>query len=107
MLSALITGKIITVDQIIKVADYLEETKANYVRLIKADKEKNNDVYIDNGDYHYYSTYNPKLEYEIRYTDGRETTTQDVSAQACSTTQPSTWARKCLGRKRRKRRKAE
>ena len=73
-----ITGKIISVEQMIKVAEYLEETKGNYDRLIKADKEKNNDVYIDKGDYHYYSTYNPKLEYEIRYTDGRETTTQDI-----------------------------
>ena len=73
-----ITGKIITVDQIEKVADYLEQTKANYDRLIKGDKEKNNDTYIDKGDYHYYAVTMPKLEYEIRYTDGRETTTQDI-----------------------------
>ena len=73
-----ITGKIITVDQIEKVADYLEQTKANYDRLIKGDKEKNNDTYIDKGDYHYYAVTMPKLEYEIRYTDGRETTTEDI-----------------------------
>ena len=73
-----ITGKIVTVEQIEKVADYLEQTKANYDRLIKEDKTKNQDTYFDKGDYHYYVTSMPKLEYEIRYEDGRETKTEDI-----------------------------
>ena len=73
-----ITGKIITVDQIIKVADYLEETRAHYDRLMKEDKLKNNDTYLNKGDYHYYAITDPKVEYEIRFIDGRETTTQDI-----------------------------
>lgn len=73
-----ITGKIVTVEQIEKVADYLLETKNNYDRLIKEDKQKNQDAYITHGDYNYYTNYMPKLEYEINYEDGRSTKTEDI-----------------------------
>ena len=73
-----ITGKIVTPEQIIEVSEYLQKTKDFYVNAIKADKEKNNDVYFDKGSYKYYAYTQPKVEYDISYKDGRSVKTQDT-----------------------------
>ncbi len=72
-----IENKIISVDQIIEVSDYLEKTKKYYLDLINKDKEKNNNAYFNSGEYNYYSYLLPKVEYTISYTDGRNTKTED------------------------------
>lgn len=73
-----ITNKIITVEQIKEAADYIEKTKNYYCQLIKDDKERNDNKSFDDATYKYYTSYLPKAEYTVRYTDGREFKTEDV-----------------------------
>lgn len=73
-----IANKIISVEQIIDTARYIEKTKDYYNQLIKSDLEKNQNTYFENGEYKYYTSYMPKTEFTINYTDGREVKTADI-----------------------------
>ncbi len=72
-----IQNKIITIEQIIEVSDYLQKTLKHYLDLINQDLERNNNAYFDDAVYKYYTSYKPHIEYEIKYLDGREIKTED------------------------------
>ena len=72
-----IQNKIVTVEQIIEVSDYLQKTLKYYLDLINQDLAKNNNAYFDDAVYKYYTSYKPHIEYEIKYLDGREIKTED------------------------------
>lgn len=72
-----IKNKIITVEQIKDVSDYLQKTCNYYIELIKQDSDKNNNVFFDRGNYKYYAFMKPELKYSISYADGREIKTED------------------------------
>lgn len=72
-----ITNKIITVDQIKEVSNYLQKTCNYYLELMKNEKIRNNDAYFDNAEYKYYFTSNPEVKYEVNYTDDRRIQTTD------------------------------
>lgn len=73
-----INNKIISVDQIKEISDYLQKTCNYYLELIAKDREKNNNTYISNGQYSYYAVSKPEVKYTITYTDNRTVNTTDV-----------------------------
>ena len=75
--SFLVQNKIITIDQIKEVSEYLKKTLNYYKDLIAQDYEKNNNASFYSGHYKYYVYIKPSLEYKIEYTDGRKIDTQD------------------------------
>lgn len=75
--SFLVQNKIITIDQIKEVSEYLKKTLNYYKDLITQDYEKNNNASFYSGHYKYYVYVKPSLEYKIEYTDGRKVDTQD------------------------------
>lgn len=83
-----IENKIISVEQIIECSNYLQKTKNYYIDLIGKDKEKNKGLYLNQAEYSYYSYMQPKLEYSITYTDGRETKTLDEYVFKDALTEP-------------------
>lgn len=72
-----IENKVITIEQIKKCSDYLQQTCQHYNNLINQDLEKNNHAYFSSGEYKYYAFIKPVVKYTIRYTDGREVDTID------------------------------
>ena len=72
-----ITNKIITIEQIKEVSNYLQKTCNYYLDLIKNDRVKNNNVYFDNAEYKYYTSSLPEVKYEINYNDDRSVQTTD------------------------------
>ena len=72
-----ITNKIITIEQIKEVSNYLQKTCNYYLNLIKNDRVKNNNVYFDNAEYQYYTSSLPEVKYEINYNDDRNVQTTD------------------------------
>ena len=72
-----IQNKIVTVEQIMEVSDYLQKTLKYYLDLINQDLAKNNNAYFDDATYKYYTSYKPHIEYTIDYLDGREVKTED------------------------------
>lgn len=75
--SFLVQNKIITVDQIKEVSEYLKKTLNYYKDLIAKDYEKNNNANFYSGNYKYYVYVQPSLEYKVEYVDGRKIDTQD------------------------------
>lgn len=73
-----INNKIISVDQIKEISDYLQKTCNYYLELIAKDRKKNNNTYISNGQYSYYAVSKPEVKYTITYTDNRTVNTTDV-----------------------------
>lgn len=75
--SFLVQNKIITIDQIKEVSEYLKKTLNYYKDQIAQDYERNNNASFYSGHYKYYVYVKPSLEYKIEYTDGRKIDTQD------------------------------
>lgn len=73
-----IVNKIIPIETIIEIANYLEDQKEEYNRLFENDKKKNmnlsysDQVYQYNGD-------TPKVEYTIKFKDGKEFTEENYN----------------------------
>lgn len=68
-----IVNKIIPIETIIEVANFLEDQKEEYNRLFERDEEKNRNLKYDEQIYEYKGN-NPKVEYTIRFKDGKEIT---------------------------------
>ena len=66
-----ITGQIITIDKILEVSDYMQSIVKRYNDLIQEDKQKNQNAFLSNANYNYYSFSNCKVEYTIDFLDGR------------------------------------
>lgn len=75
--SFLIQNKMITIDQIKEVTEYLKKTLNYYNDLIKQELQENNNANFYNGHYKHYAYTKPSLEFKIEYTDGRKVDTQD------------------------------
>lgn len=75
--SFLVQNKIITIDQIKEVSEYLKKTLNYYNDLIAQDYKKNNNASFYNGQYKYYVYVKPSLKYKIECTDGRKVDTED------------------------------
>lgn len=75
--SFLVQNKIITIDQIKEVSEYLKKTLNYFKDLIAQDYTRNNNASFYSGHYKYYIYTKPSLEYKIEYTDGRKIDTQD------------------------------
>ena len=71
-----IVNKIIPIDTIIEVANYLENQKEEYSKLFEIDQQKNKDLKYDEQVYEY-KELNSKTEYTIRFKDGKEVTKSD------------------------------
>ncbi len=72
-----ISGQIITIDKILEVSDYMQNIVKHYNDLIKEDKQKNQNAFLNNANYNYYSFTNSKVEYTIDFLDGRTLKTED------------------------------
>ena len=75
-----ISNRIISVEQIKEVSNYLQKTCNYYLDLIQQDKERTNNAYIDNAVYKYYSVSKPEVKYDIVYTDDRRVQMTDSYA---------------------------
>ena len=73
-----IVNKIVPIETIIEVANYLEDQKDEYTRLITMDIEKNKNLPYSQQVYKYKGII-PHIDYEIRFTDGREVTKPDYN----------------------------
>lgn len=83
-----ISNKVITVEQIKEVAEYIEKTKNYYVKLIKEDKERNNNKYLGQASYKYYAYSMPTAGYKINFSDGRKVETSDIYSFIDSLNEP-------------------
>lgn len=70
-----IVNKIVPIETIIEIANYLEDQKDEYSRLFEIDKQKNQDLSYSQQRYEYKGD-TPKVQYTIRFKDGREVTEQ-------------------------------
>ena len=66
-----IVNKIIPIETIVEVANYLEDQKDEYRRLFERDAQKNKDLKYSEQVYEYKGD-NPKVQYTIKFKDGRE-----------------------------------
>ncbi len=73
-----IVNKIIPVETIVEVANYLEDQKEEYKRLFEKDEEKNKNLKYNEQVYKYKGE-QPKVEYTIKFKDGREITEQNYN----------------------------
>ena len=73
-----IINKIIPIETIIEVANYLEDQKEEYNKLFKKDEQKNKNLKYNEQVYEYKGQ-NPKIEYTIRFKDGKEITEPDYN----------------------------
>ena len=73
-----IVNKIIPIETIIEVANYLEEQKEEYQRLFEKEEQKNAGLKYNEKVYEYKGD-NPKVQYTIRFKDGREITEVDYN----------------------------
>lgn len=73
-----IVNKIITLDTIIDVAKYLESQKNEYNTLFENDRIKNENLKYNEQIYEYKGD-SPKVQYTIKYKDGREVTEPDYN----------------------------
>ena len=73
-----IVNKIIPIETIIEVANYLEDQKEEYKRLFEKDTEKNKDLKYNEQVYEYKGEH-PKVQYTIKFKDGREITEPDYN----------------------------
>ncbi|MCI8640365.1 MAG: hypothetical protein HFJ59_00585 [Clostridia bacterium] len=70
-----IVNKIVPIETIIEIANYFENQKEEYNRLFELDKKKNQNLSYSEQRYEYKGD-NPKVQYTIRFKDGREVTEQ-------------------------------
>lgn len=75
-----ISNKIVCVDQIIEVAEYLENKKLYYTQLILEDEKKNEMLPYSERKYHYKGKVPKNVEYELCYTDGTKNTLTDFQS---------------------------
>lgn len=68
-----IVNKIVPIETILEIAEYLEKQKEEYDRLFEQDKKKNEGVKYSE-QIHEYDGQTSKVEYTVRYKDGREMT---------------------------------
>lgn len=68
-----IGNKIVTLDIIIKIAQYYEEKKKEYIKLLEMDRIKNKDLSYGEERYEYKGK-DPKVEYTIYFIDGKTLT---------------------------------
>ena len=68
-----IVNKIVPIETIIEAANFLEDQKDEYARLIDRDKEKNQNLSFKDQVFDYKGD-TPKLQYTIKFKDGREVT---------------------------------
>lgn len=73
-----IVNKIIPIETIVEVANYLEDQKEEYKRLFEKDAEKNKNLKYNEQVYEYKGEH-PKVEYTIRFKDGKEITEPDYN----------------------------
>lgn len=73
-----IVNKIIPIETIVEVANYLEDQKEEYKRLFERDAQKNRDLKYSDQVYEYKGE-NPKVQYTIKFKDGREITEPDYN----------------------------
>lgn len=73
----LVQNKIITIEQIKEVTEYLRKTLNHYKELIAEDYRKNNNASFYSGHYKYYVYTKPTLEYKIDFIDGRKISSED------------------------------
>ena len=73
-----IVNKIIPIETIIEIANYLENQKDEYIRLYQIDNKKNEKLKYDERMYEYKSG-KASVAYTIRYKDGREFTEEDYN----------------------------
>lgn len=70
-----IVNKIVPIETIIEIANYLEDQKEEYNRLFELDKQKNQNLSYSEQRYEYKGD-TPKVQYTIRFKGGREVTEQ-------------------------------
>ena len=75
--SFLIQNKLITVEQIKEVTEYLKKTLNHYNEMINQELQENNNVGFYSGHYQHYAYTKPSLEFKVEYTDGRKIDTKD------------------------------
>lgn len=75
--SFLVQNKLITVDQIKEISEYLKKTLNHYNDLIRQELQENNNANFYQGHYKHYIYTKPSLEYKVEFTDGRKIDTQD------------------------------
>lgn len=68
-----IVNKIIPIETIIEVANYLEDQKEEYQRLFEKEEQKNAGLKYSEQVYEYKGD-NPKVQYTVKFKDGREIT---------------------------------
>ena len=73
-----IVNKIIPIETIIEVANYLEDQKNEYIRLCQGDERKNAGLRYSDQVYEYKNNV-IKMEYTIRFKDGKEITEQNYN----------------------------
>lgn len=73
-----IVNKVIPIETIVEVANYLEDQKEEYRRLFESDEQKNKDLKYSEQVYEYKGE-NPKVQYTIKFKDGREITEPDYN----------------------------
>ena len=73
-----IVNKIIPIETIIEVANYLEDQKEEYIRLCQEDERKNSGLSYSDQVYEYKNNV-IKMEYTIRFKDGKEITEQNYN----------------------------
>ena len=73
-----IVNKIIPVNTIVEIANYLEDQREEYARKFEIDSQKNQNLKFSEQSWEYKGD-NPKIEYTIKFKDGREITEPDYN----------------------------
>ena len=74
-----IINKQIDVETIIELANYLEDQKEEYDRLMELDENKNKGLSYDEQVYQYRKMGEPKVEYEITFKDNKDIQQSDYN----------------------------
>ena len=75
--SFLVQNKVITIEQIKEITEYLKKTLDYYSGLIKQELEENNNANFVSGHYKHYAYIKPSLEFKVEFNDGRKIDTKD------------------------------
>ena len=73
-----ITNKIVPIETILQIANYMEDQKEEYERLFEREAEKNKNLKYNEQVYEYKGEH-PKVEYTIKLKDGKEMTQPDYN----------------------------
>lgn len=74
-----IVNRIITLNEIEQIANYLENKKEEYIRLINIDETKNRGLKFTEQKYEYKATTPPVIDYMISYRDNKTMTQEDYN----------------------------